>query len=42
MAFPFLLQNEFINIDDDSDFSDEEDQPVAGPSSSKVIMKIYE
>ena len=38
-AFPFLLQNEYIKIEDDSDMSDEEDHVVPGPSSSKVRNK---
>ena len=38
-AFPFLLLNETIKIDDDSDISDEEDHVVPGPSSSKVRNK---
>ena len=38
-AFPFLLQNETIKIDDDSDMSDEEDHVVPALSSSKVRNK---
>ena len=33
-AFPFLLKKEFIDLDED--FSDEEDEVVPVPSTSKV------
>ena len=35
-AFPFLLLNETIKIDDDFDISDEEDHVASVPSSHKV------
>ena len=38
-AFPFLLLNETIKIEDDSDISDEEDHEAPGPSSSPVRKK---
>ena len=38
-AFPFLLLNESIKIEDDSDMSDEEDHVAPGPSSSTVRKK---
>ena len=38
-AFPFLLLNETIKIEDDSDTSDEEDHVAPGPSSSPVRKK---
>ena len=36
VAFPFIIQNENINIEDDDDFTDEEDEVVTRPSCSKV------
>ena len=38
-AFPFLLKKEFIEVDED--FSDEEDEDVPVPSTSKVKLLKY-
>ena len=38
-AFPFLLKKEFIELDED--FSDEEDEDVPVPSTSKVKLLKY-
>ena len=41
VAFPFIIQNENINIEDDDDFTDEEDEVVTRPSCSKVKWKLF-